>query len=92
MGSKTRLNTFYTKRYENPANLVTSRKINTRLARPIRTTMKRNHVTSRIKVNRNHGGQKRQRDVFTAAIDYRFWLLICESKRRKCGELENVIV
>ena len=35
MGSKTRLITSCTKRRENPANLVTSRKINTRLVRPI---------------------------------------------------------
>ena len=35
MGSKTRLSTYCTKRRENPANLVTSRKVNTRLARPI---------------------------------------------------------
>ena len=35
MGSKTRLITFCTKRRENPANLVTSRRIKTTLARPI---------------------------------------------------------
>ena len=35
MGLKTRLITSCTKQRENPANLVTSRKINTRLARPI---------------------------------------------------------
>ena len=35
MGLKTRLSTYCTKRRENPANLVTSRKINTRLARPV---------------------------------------------------------
>ena len=36
MGLKTRLSTSCTKRHVNPANLVTSRKINTKLARPIR--------------------------------------------------------
>ena len=35
LGLKTRLITLCTKQRENPANLVTSRKINTRLARPI---------------------------------------------------------
>ena len=34
MGSKTRLNTYCTKRRENPANLAMSRNINTKLARP----------------------------------------------------------
>ena len=35
MGSKTRLSSHCTKRANNGVNLVTSRKINTRLARPI---------------------------------------------------------
>ena len=35
MGSKTRLSSYCTKRANNGMNLVTSRKINTRLARPI---------------------------------------------------------
>ena len=35
MGSKTRLNSYCTKRANNGVNLVMSRKINTRLARPI---------------------------------------------------------
>ena len=35
MGSKTRLGSYCTKRANNGVNLVTSRKINTRLARPI---------------------------------------------------------
>ena len=35
MGSKTRLGSYYTKRANNGVNLVTSRKINTRLACPI---------------------------------------------------------
>ena len=35
MGSKTRLSFYCTKRANNSVNLVTSRKINTRLARPI---------------------------------------------------------
>ena len=35
MGSKTRLSSYCTKRGNNTAHLVTSRKINTRLARPI---------------------------------------------------------
>ena len=36
MGLKARLNSYCTKRANNGVNLVTSRKINTRLARPIR--------------------------------------------------------
>ena len=36
MGSKTRLSSYCTKRANNGVNLVTSRKINTRLARPMR--------------------------------------------------------
>ena len=35
MGSKTRLGSYCTKRAKNGVNLVTSRNINTRLARPI---------------------------------------------------------
>ena len=35
VGSETRLSTYSAKRRENPANLVTSRKIITRFARPI---------------------------------------------------------
>ena len=35
MGSKTRMSSYCTKRGNNGVNLVTSRKINTRLARPI---------------------------------------------------------
>ena len=35
MGSKTRLSSYCTKRANNGVNLVTSRNINTRLARPI---------------------------------------------------------
>ena len=35
MGSKTRLSSYCTKRANNGVNLATSRKINTRLARPI---------------------------------------------------------
>ena len=37
MGSKTRLSSYCTKRANNGVNLVTSRNINTRLARPITT-------------------------------------------------------
>ena len=37
MGSKTRLSSYCTKRGDDTANLVTSRKTNARLARPIRT-------------------------------------------------------
>ena len=37
MGSKKRLSIYCTKRHENPANFVTSRIINMRLAIPIRT-------------------------------------------------------
>ena len=40
MGSKTRLSSYCTKRANNGVNLVTSRKINTRLARPIVVTDK----------------------------------------------------
>ena len=36
MGSKTRLSSYCTKRANNGVNLVTSRKMNTRLARPIK--------------------------------------------------------
>ena len=39
MGSKTRLSCYCTKRANNGVNLVTSRKINTRLARPIAITL-----------------------------------------------------
>ena len=39
MGSKTRLSSYCTKRANNGVNLVMSRKINTRLARPIRCKM-----------------------------------------------------
>ena len=42
MGSKTRLSTYCTKRGDNTANLVTSRMINTRLARPIIVLNKKN--------------------------------------------------
>ena len=35
MGSKTRLSSYCSKRGDNTVNLVTSRKVNTRLARPI---------------------------------------------------------
>ena len=42
MGSKTRLSSYCTKRANNGVNLVTSRKINTRLARPI---VIKDHVT-----------------------------------------------
>ena len=38
MGSKTRLSSYCTKRANNGVNLVTSRNINTRLARPIATS------------------------------------------------------
>ena len=37
MGSKTRLSSYCTKRANNGVNIVTSRKMNTRLARPITT-------------------------------------------------------
>ena len=40
MGLKSRLITSWTKRRKNPSNLVTSRKINTRLARPIRVELR----------------------------------------------------
>ena len=39
MGSKTRLSSYCTKRANNGVNLVTSRKINTRLAHPIEGTI-----------------------------------------------------
>ena len=38
MGLKARLSSYYTKRASNGVNLVTSRMINTRLARPIAKT------------------------------------------------------
>ena len=38
MGSKTRLSSYCTKRGDNTVNLVTSRKTNARLARPINAT------------------------------------------------------
>ena len=47
MGLKTRLSTFCTKRHKNPANLVPSRKINIRLARPIKH-MKRTTIIKYI--------------------------------------------
>ena len=47
MGSKTRLSSYFTKRANNGVNLVTSRKINTRLARPILIT-KRSGVTIKV--------------------------------------------
>ena len=40
MGSKTRLSSYCTKRGNNGVNLVTSRKINTRLARPMKPHQK----------------------------------------------------
>ena len=40
MGSKTRLSSYCTKRGDNTVNLVTSRKTNTRLARPISVPMR----------------------------------------------------
>ena len=39
MGSKTRLSSYCTKRANNTVNLVTSRKINARLARPMSPTL-----------------------------------------------------
>ena len=39
MGLKTRLSSHCTKRANNGVNLVTSRKVNTRLARPIATSL-----------------------------------------------------
>ena len=50
MGSKTRLSSHYTKRANNGVNLVTSRKINTRLARPIVVTVSDDTVVDRIKI------------------------------------------
>ena len=47
MRSKTRLITSCTKRHENSTNLVTSRKLNTRLARPIDRKSERNAITQR---------------------------------------------
>ena len=43
MGSKTRMSSYCTKRTNNGVNLVTPRKINTRLARPI-THVQRSHL------------------------------------------------
>ena len=52
MGSKTRLSSYCTKRANNGVNLVTSRKINTRLARPISNNLladpDRNCLTMRV--------------------------------------------
>ena len=45
MGSKTRLGSYCTKRANNGVNLVTSRNINTRLARPMRQDGDRWHVS-----------------------------------------------
>ena len=46
MGSKTRLSSYCTKRGDNTVNLVTSRKTNARLARPIvRSILQRQHRT-----------------------------------------------
>ena len=45
MGSKTRLGSYCTKRGNNGVNLVTSRNINTRLARPIADTQLLNKDT-----------------------------------------------
>ena len=45
MGSKTRLSSYCTKRGNNGVNLVTSRKINTRLARPISFSHDHSYLT-----------------------------------------------
>ena len=60
MGSKTRLGSYCTKQADNGVNLVTSRNINTRLARPIAAQAKaatksassNTHVASVTKVTR----------------------------------------
>ena len=51
MGSKTRLSSYCTKRANNGVNLVTSRKINTRRARPIMWPFKRSGLLSRVEIN-----------------------------------------
>ena len=48
MGSKTRLGSYCTKRANNGVNLVTSRNINTRLARPIGTCEHCRNMTSGV--------------------------------------------
>ena len=50
MGSKTRLGSYCTKRANNGVNLVTSRKINTRLARPIDMILKWMALTFKLSV------------------------------------------
>ena len=63
MGSKTRLGSYCTKRANNGVNLVTSRKINTRLARPMHignsitkynTNTNKNHNSRNSKYNDSH--------------------------------------
>ena len=49
MGSKTRLGSYCTKRANNGVNLVTSRNINTRLARPIQINFDADPFTVRRK-------------------------------------------
>ena len=48
MGSKTRLSSYCTKRANNGVNLVTSRKINTRLARPIADLVNNNSTNENM--------------------------------------------
>ena len=49
MGSKTRLSSYCTKRANNTVNLVTSRKINARLARPIEGKIKEKSSDEKVK-------------------------------------------
>ena len=51
MGSKTRLSSYCTKRANNGVNLVTSRKINTRLARPMQAPMRPSGSLTPVVVN-----------------------------------------
>ena len=50
MGSKTRLGSYCTKRANNGVNLVTSRNINTRLARPIAVMQYLFYEKMRVKI------------------------------------------
>ena len=53
MGSKTRLSSYCTKRANNGVNLATSRKINTRLARPIPLHLRRQGFSFTQQIHRN---------------------------------------
>ena len=69
MGSKTRLGSYCTKRANNGVNLVTSRKINTRLARPISRASIQS-PSNRKAVRTLHGCLACH--VLTATLSYRY--------------------